>query len=389
MTTWIRSSVALPATKTTKANPICLLLFTEAPVTTHLRKPRLKVGPATIGWAVVGASARAQQFVLEALRTQPAAPQAPDQAGAWVAGVYSHNDARARSFAQQNQLPLTFVNLTDLLERSNIHVLYVSSHPRHHYPLVMAALSAGKHVLCEPPLGVTLAEAQAMGEAAARRKVLLGVYYQRRADPAVQQARTLLADGAIGDLLGARVVNTQLLQLHQQTWRLKRNGGGVLLSQTSHDLDTLRYLLQDEVAEIFATQTPAILSEESGGVEENILATVQMQRSRLAVHLHDSFFIPHQPTLIELYGSTGVLQIQHWAEDQQESRLLLLRSGQMESFPLAHHHSPDWRLIYAFNQALRNGAPLLADAIDGRHALAAVLAAQKSLWSRRPESPEL
>ncbi|MCE7988874.1 MAG: gfo/Idh/MocA family oxidoreductase [Caldilinea sp. CFX5] len=360
----------------------------EAYVATHLQTPRLKVGQATIGWAVVGASSRAQQFVIEAIRSQPAAPHASDQLGAWVAGVYSHHEQRARSFAQQNQLPLTFVNLTDLLERPNIHCLYVSSHPRHHYPLVMAALSAGKHVLCEPPLGLTVAEAQAMCEAAARRKVLLGVHYQRRADPAIQAARTLLTDGAIGDLLGARVVNTPLLQPHQQTWRLKRNGGGVLLSRTSHDLDTLRYLLQDEVAEIFATQTPAILSEESGGVEENILAIAQMQRSRLAVHLHDSFFIPHQPTLIELYGSTGILQIQHWADDQQESRLLLLRNGQTESFTLAHHHSPDWRLIYAFNQALRAGAPLLADATDGRNALAAVLAAQKSLWSRRPEAPE-
>lgn len=355
---------------------------------THRQTPRLNVGPATIGWAVVGASARAQQAVIPAIRAQPAAPNAPDQLGAWVAGVYSHHEQRARSFAQQNQLPLTFVNLTDLLERPNLHCLYVSSHPRHHYPLVMAALSAGKHVLCEPPLGLTVAEAQAMGEAAARRKVLLGVHYQRRADPAVQQARTLLTDGAIGDLLGARVLNTQLLQPHQQTWRLKRNGGGVLLSRTSHDIDILRYLLQDEVAESFATQTPTILSEESGGVEENVLVTVQMQRSHLAAHLHDSFFIPHQPTLIELYGSTGILQIQHWAEDQQDSRLLLLRNGQTESITLAHHHSPDWRLIYAFNHALRNSTPLLADATDGRRALAAVLAAQKSLWSRRPESPE-
>lgn len=355
---------------------------------THLQPPRLKVGQATVGWAIVGASARAQQVMIVAIRTQPAAPDAPYLLGAWVAGVYSHNEQRARTFAEQNQLPLHFPNLADLLERPNIHCLYVSSHPRHHYPLVMAALSAGKHVLCEPPLGLTVAEAQSMGEAAARRGLLLGVNYQRRADPAIQQARTLLADGAIGDLLGARVVNTRLLQPAQQTWRLKRNGGGVLLSQTTHAIDTLRYLLQDEVDELFATQTPAILSEESNGVEENILAHIRLRRSRLAVQLHDSFLIPHQPTLIELYGSTGILQIPHWFDDRQESRLLLVRNGQQESFTLPHHHRPDWRMIYSFNQAYRTGAPLLADAADGRHSLAAVLAAQKSLWSRRPEAPE-
>ena len=354
---------------------------------THQHPPRLKVGPATIGWAIVGASSRAQQVMIEAIRTQPAAPDAPHLLGAWVAGVYSHDEQRARNFAENNQLPLYFPNLADLLERPNIHCLYVSSHPRHHYPLVMAAISAGKQVLCEPPLGLTVAEAQSMGEAAVRRGVLLGVNYQRRADPALTQARTLLTDGAIGDLLGVRVVNTRILQPLQQTWRLKRNGGGVLLSQTTHAIDALRYLLQDEVAEIFATQTPAILSEESGGVEENVLALIQMQRSHLAVQLHDSFFIPHQPTLIELSGSTGILQIQHWFDERQESRLLLVRNGQPESFVLAHHHRPDWRMIYNFNQAFRSGAPLLADANDGRHSLSAVLAAHKSLWSRRPEVP--
>lgn len=354
----------------------------------HLQTPRLQMGQPTIGWAVIGASARAQGFMIEAIRTQPAAPNAPHLLGAWVAGVYSHNEQRARTFAEKNQLPHYFINLADLLERPNIQCLYVGSHPRHHYPLVMAALSAGKHVLCEPPLGLTVAEAQAMNEAAMRRGLLLGVNYQRRADPAVQQARTLIADDAIGDLLGVRVVNTQLLHPPQQTWRLKRNGGGVLLSQTTHDIDILRYLLQDEIVEIFATQTPTILSEASGGVEENILATVQMQRSRLTAQLHDSFLIPHQPTLIELYGSTGILQLSHWSDDQQASRLLLLRNGQTESFPLAHHHQPDWRMIYAFNQALRSGTPLLANATDGYHSLAAVLAAQKSLWSRRPETPE-
>lgn len=350
---------------------------------------RLQVGPSSIGWAVLGASARAQHFMVEAIRTQPAAPDAPGELGAWVAGVYSHNEQRAKQFAEQSHLPHYFLNLADLLERHNIQCIYVGSHPRHHYPLVMAALSAGKHVLCEPPLALTLQEAQLMGEAAAHRGLLLGVNHQRRAVPAVHQARALLDDGAIGDLLGGRIVNTRLLHPHQQTWRLKRNGGGVLLSQTIHDLDLLRYLLRDEVAEIFATQTAPILSDTGSTVEDHVLAIAHLQRTGTAIQLHDSFVVPHQPTLIELYGSTGILQVQHWCDDQQESRLLLLRNGQAEHWPLAHHHRPDWRSIHSFQTALRRGTPLLATAEDGYRSLAGALAAQKSLWSHRPEAPDL
>lgn len=324
--------------------------------------------------------------MVDAIRNQPPVPKTPQQAGAWVAGVYSHNDQRAQAFAEKAKLPHYFLNLADLLERHTVQCIYVGSHPRHHYPLVMAALSAGKHVLCEPPLGLTLDEAQTMQQAAAFRGLQLGVNYQRRAVPTIQKAHELLTAGAIGDLLGGRIANTRLLPVSQQTWRLKPKGGGVLISQTIHTIDLLRYLLRDEVTTLFAQQTAPILSDADSSVEEDVLTTVQMQRTRVALQLHDSFFIPHQPSLLELYGSMAVLQVLYWSDDQRESRLLLWRNGQAETIAVAPHR-PDWWSIYHFNAAVRTGAPLLATAEDGRRGLAAILAAQQSLWSHRPEAP--
>jgi 1,5-anhydro-D-fructose reductase (1,5-anhydro-D-mannitol-forming) len=343
----------------------------------RVQEARRQVGDQSIGWAILGASSRAQEFMVDAIRTQPAPPNVPHQVGAWVAGVYSHNEQRAQAFAERTKLPHHFLNLTDILERQSIHCIYVGSHPRHHYPLVMAALSAGKHVLCEPPLALTLEEAQSMQQAAAFRAL-----------PAIQKAHELLHTGAIGDLLGGRISNTRLLPAQQQTWRLKPKGGGVLFSQTIHDIDILRYLLQDEVATIFATRTSPILSESESSVEENVLATVHMQRTRIALQLHDSFIMPHQPTLLELYGSTAVLQVRHWCDDHNESHLLFVRNGQVETIAVDAAR-PDWWSVYRFNAAVRTGAPLLATAEDGCRSLATVLAAQQSLWSRRPETPTM
>jgi len=357
-------------------------------VGSRLQTPRLQVGDQSIGWGMLGASARAQHVMVNAIRTQPPVAGAPHMTGAWVAGIYSHNEQRAQAFAEQAQIPHYFLNLTDLLERQNVQCIYVGSHPRHHYPLVMAALSAGKHVLCEPPLGMTIEEAQTMQQAAAYRHLHLGVNYQCRAVPATQKLHELLRADAIGDLLGGRISNTRLLQPQQQTWRLKRNGGGVLFNQTIHDIDILRYLLEDEVAEIFATQTPPLFSDTGSGVEENVLATVHMQQTRIAFQLYDSFFVPHQPTVIEIYGATGILQVQHWCDEQSESRLSLLRNGQAETIAVAPRR-PNWWSIYHFNAALRTGSPLLATAEDGCRSLAGVLAAQQSLWSHRPEAPLL
>ena len=164
--------------------PSALQLRTAAS-TTDVRTRQLatlRVGPDSIGWAVLGTGARAVQVVNDALRQQPAV--APGVAGTWVVGVYSHNELRAQHFAQETYLPHSFANLADLLQRHEVQCVYIASHPRHHFPLTMAALAAGKHVLCEMPLALTLEDAETMQQAAENRGLLLGVCHQGRADRA-------------------------------------------------------------------------------------------------------------------------------------------------------------------------------------------------------------
>src|SRR5690606_18276270 len=143
-------------------------------------------------------------------------------------------------------LPYAFVNLADLLAHPDIHCVYISNHPRHHAQTVLAALAAGKHVLCEPPLALSLEDAQTAARTALSRGLVLAVNYARRADPALHTLRQLLADEAIGDLLGGRISNAVMLRPALQTWRLQRAGGGAILDRTLHSADLIRYLTGDE-----------------------------------------------------------------------------------------------------------------------------------------------
>ncbi|HMN31668.1 MAG TPA: Gfo/Idh/MocA family oxidoreductase, partial [Caldilineaceae bacterium] len=104
------------------------------------RRTQLRIGARSIGWGLLGASHVASELIVPAVRRQPSAQDDDSQAGAWVAAVFSHNERRARAFADANQIPMAAVNLTDLLDRPEIRCIYVSSHPRHRYPLIMAAL---------------------------------------------------------------------------------------------------------------------------------------------------------------------------------------------------------------------------------------------------------
>ncbi len=350
-----------------------------------------QVGPASIGWGILGASDRADRWLIDAIRQLPPPPGRPNEVGAWAVGVYSNNERRAHAFAKSHYLPHAFLNLADLLQRREINCVYVGSHPRHHAPLVMAALAAGKHVLCETPLALQSDEASAMGQAAEKRGLILRLGHQWRTDPAIQQLRRMLQAETIGDLIGGRISNTTLLTTHQQSWRLRDNGGGALLHRTLCDIDLLAYLLQEPIVEIFASATQGVLAEGGQGqAEEEILGYVR-HRNGLTIQLHDAFFIPHHPTLIEFYGATGVLQVRHWATSRYPSELWLLRNETAQQLPIPATE-PGQSLLAAFTNLIRFPQPaptadsqqLLADAADGVYALTVVAAARQSIWTKQP-----
>ena len=148
-----------------------------------------------------------------------------------------HDTNRARSFADAHYIPHFYVNLADLLENPAIHCVYISGHPRHRVAATLAALSAGKHVLCETPLALSTDDGLTMTHTASRHGLVLAVNHHLRADPALHKMRQLLAEGLIGGILGGRIHNTALLHPKQQTWRLQPNGGGIVLDRTIHDID--------------------------------------------------------------------------------------------------------------------------------------------------------
>lgn len=360
---------------------------------TSINQRRQQVGADSIGWGILGASHMAERWMVNAIRHQPGAPNAPGIAGSWAVAVYSHNEWRAQQFARANQIPHACVNLDDLLNRREIQCIYVSSHPRHHFPLTMAALAAGKHVLCETPLALTVEEAQTMQRAADNRGLLLAVNHARRTTPALLQMRALLADQAIGDVLGGRISNTTFLPPQFQTWRLQANGGGVLFDRTIHSLDLLRFLLGDEIVEVMAANAQQILSEQvaTGSVapvEEDVLSIVRMAQRNLTFQLHDSFVIPHNPTSIEIYGTAGTLVARGVLNEQEDSELRILHNQQYTIEPLAQINAY-WQQLYYFNAVVRQQNPLsatpgLANALDGIKSLTATLTVRQAIQTHAP-----
>jgi predicted dehydrogenase len=143
----------------------------------------------------------------------------------------------------------------DLLVRDDIDVIDVCTPGDTHAEIAIAALEAGKHVLCEKPLANTLAEAEAMAAAAvtaARQGVFAMVGFSYRRVPAIQLARTLVAEGRIGQV---RHVRAQYLQdwlvdpAAPHTWRLDRDkaGSGALGDIAAHAVDLAQFVTGEQL----------------------------------------------------------------------------------------------------------------------------------------------
>ena len=135
-----------------------------------------------------------------------------------------------------------------MLERDDIQLVDISSSGDTHHEFALAALEAGKHVLCEKPLANTLSEAREMVEAARRAGTVNMVCHNYRRAPAVALAKKLIDEGRLGEIRHWRAVYLQDWLLDPRsplTWRLKKETGGAgpLADLGSHLVDLAHHLV--------------------------------------------------------------------------------------------------------------------------------------------------
>lgn len=147
-----------------------------------------------------------------------------------------------------------------VLERPDVDIVDICTPGDTHAPIAIAALQAGKHVLCEKPLANTVADAQAMVEAAAEaaaRGVRSMVGFTYRCVPAIELARELVAEGRLGELRHVRAHYLQDWLTDAETplsWRLDKDkaGSGALGDIGAHIIDLTQYLTAQRIETVTA-----------------------------------------------------------------------------------------------------------------------------------------
>ncbi|HSL81756.1 MAG TPA: Gfo/Idh/MocA family oxidoreductase [Thermoanaerobaculia bacterium] len=170
------------------------------------------------------------------------------EAGIEVAALWSRSEEKARRFAAERGIPLGTSELREILEHPEIDLVSVTTPPHTHRELSLAALAAGKHVLCEKPFALDAAEAAQMAAAArARPDRLALVDHELRFLPVHRRFRELLADDFAGPLYHVEINHHSPGRLDPDIpfdwWSERAKGGGYWGALGSHYVDLLHWLV--------------------------------------------------------------------------------------------------------------------------------------------------
>lgn len=166
---------------------------------------------------------------------------------------------RAREVAARWDIPQVFTghDFQSLVNCPEVDVVHITSPNRHHHVQSLAALMAGKHVVCEKPLAMTTTETAELVEAARQAGKVFAVNYNVRFYPAVLQMRALVQRGDLGEIIhvNGSYMQDWLLKETDYNWRVLASEGGELRAVGdigTHWLDTVSFILGSPVTELLA-----------------------------------------------------------------------------------------------------------------------------------------
>jgi 1,5-anhydro-D-fructose reductase (1,5-anhydro-D-mannitol-forming) len=247
-----------------------------------------------IRWGLIGASDIAETRMIPAMR----------RLGHDVVAVASGSADWAATYADRNGIPASG-SVADVVARHDIDAVYISSTNEQHRAQTELAAVAGKHVLCEKPLALSVGDGRAMIEACERAGVTLATNHHLPGAATHRAIRELVAGGAVGRVLAIRVFHAVMLPARLQGWRLdSKAGGGVALDITCHDAAVVNLLLGVLPVDVVALATHQGPWE--AAAEDALMATMRYADGTL-VQTHDAFTVQHAPTGLHVIGSDGAI----------------------------------------------------------------------------------
>ncbi len=304
-----------------------------------------------------------------------------------VVACWDDDPERGQAFAAEFGLEWQ-PDLDELLARTDIDAVFVSSPTNKHAEHVIAAAEAGKHVLLQKPMALTLADCDALIDAVNSRGIKFSLCYQMRCDLINQQMKALIDQGAVGNIAVIRRRHAIPMLLNKD-WAVPGNwhidpvqNMGMFMDDASHAADWFYWMLGRPVsvmAEIDNIVTDA-------APDDNGVALYRFGKGEIGILFNSSTQLAAEATT-EIYGDAGAIQ-QNYGDlpssllPAEGTPLKLFHAGaddwQKLDFPVVPHRSRIKAVPRPLIDYLKGEGPPLATAEDGKVCIEMILGAYQS-----------
>lgn len=291
--------------------------------------------------------------------------------GAWEIAAVADLDADRRRELARGTGARLLATADELFALDALDAVVIALPTFLHHPMVMAALMAGKHVLCEKPPALNAGETAAMADAASRRGLVLCFGLQRRALPSAAAAQAAIAQGRLGEIYHARAVFTRPWGAPEGAGAWFRDparaGGGALLDIGIHVLDLAWFLMgRPQPISVFGVTHDR--SPETSPLESAAFGLLRFAGGR-SIQLEAAWILPESEDrqYVHLHGTAAGALV-------ERDRLTVMRAGEAGIEAFSPPIVVGWPEAFVapfriqashFAAAIRSTAPALAPAEDG------------------------
>jgi D-xylose 1-dehydrogenase (NADP+, D-xylono-1,5-lactone-forming) len=287
--------------------------------------------------------------------------------------VASRSESAAQTYAREWNIPRAYGSYESLLAASDIDVIY-NSLPNHlHAEWTIKALRAGKHVLCEKPIALTLGEMEAMITASRETGKVLAEAFMYRHHPQTLKIKEMVEGGAIGKLQLIKGAYTYMLTREGNFRSIKEMGGGSIWDVGCYPISYARMIVGAEPAEVFGWQVSGLDGSDTSFFGEMRFAN--------GVHAQfDSGFQSPLRSFIEIIGSEAVLNIPVPFKPGIKSQFIIRRQNNNNKVESIHVPGQELYLgeVDDMCDAILLGKPPRVSLTDSRANVATILALLES-----------
>ncbi len=279
-----------------------------------------------------------------------------------------------------------YLDYKELLQRDDIDIVTIATPSGNHAEIGIAAAKAGKHVMVEKPMSMTLKEADSLIKACQENNVKLSVIHQNRYNKSIKTLRTAMESGRFGKLTHGQATvrwNRNDEYYTQAPWRgTKLQDGGVLMNQSIHNIDLLQWMM-GPVESVYGYTTTALRPIE---MEDVAGAVIRFKNGAIGlIEAATTIYPKNIEETLNIFGATGsviiggiaVNRVETWEfEDSEEEKKQIFAS--QENDPPTVYGFGHREIIEDMIKAVKSNTSPPLNGEEGRKALEIILAIYKS-----------